>query len=145
MRKNRGKKKKWNRLRRWARLKKWSAFFCPICRLFYNKTDRKRVQYHISYEPSRWIFACQSCNEVEYRLRNHFYLTSSQEEIAHKIRSMGLTYKPKGRGRNRVRKAYKNHNQSRGYWVTFQTPFGELRKWRSPSGKLKTLVDYEVK
>ena len=42
---------------------------CPICLRPYGVTNKK-VRYHLSYNPPKFIYACQSCNFAEYLSRH---------------------------------------------------------------------------
>jgi hypothetical protein len=113
----------YNRSRRWARHSRYLTI-CPICKLPYNNTDRCRIRYHVSYKYDCLIFACSSCNTIEYRLRRGYILNSYEQTIAERIKTTGLTYF------NDVRKSQKQSKGQQGYWIEFHTPFGMLRKWR---------------
>lgn len=39
---------------------------CPICHKL-----KQLIRYHITYNPERVIYACQDCNEIEYKMRKH--------------------------------------------------------------------------
>lgn len=42
---------------------------CPICLNPYIENNKK-VRYHLSYNPPKFIYACQSCNFAEYLSRH---------------------------------------------------------------------------
>ena len=59
---------------------------CPICnRLKYL------IRYHITYSPERIIYACQDCNELEWKMRNN--MLSFHPIIKYRIRKL---YKEQG-------------------------------------------------
>lgn len=43
---------------------------CPICGTLYDLYRHKKVKYHITYNPQKWVYACELCNEIEYLQRS---------------------------------------------------------------------------
>jgi C4-type Zn-finger protein len=39
---------------------------CPICGAMYDTYSHRKVVYHIFYHPAKWIYACNTCNSIEY-------------------------------------------------------------------------------
>ncbi len=43
-----------------------SSDHCPICGSFYDRYRHKKIKYHITYNPEKWQYSCELCNEIEY-------------------------------------------------------------------------------
>jgi len=62
--------------------------YCPLCHHL-----KYLVRYHISYNPEVLIYACQDCNEIEYKLRRGFFQKLLHPIITYRIIKLYRTHK----------------------------------------------------